>query len=384
MPEVAEVAHVCAQLRRNILGHRIKSVLASNDPLIFPFLKLSTDPDKELSTFQNALTGCSVSSIGRHGKYFWMRLQPRDKSSLVLLMHFGMTGMVKLRNINSHLIFMENGGDKKRLDKLKQTEKEPSVADEEVTWPPKFTKFEMTFEDGDNQVEFAFVDPRRLARIRLLTGDSIQNDLDLLNHPPLDVLGPDYSKPRELLKQEQFTMGDPDPDNHGRPRLTLAEFNKLILTKKKPIKSLLLDQNCFAGVGNWVADEILFNARIHPAEVISNKIDNVTTIHPVIERLYENLVYVCETAVKVEGNVDHFPKHWLMLHRWGKSRKKEKPKTNDGYLLDYVTVGGRTSCYSPELQKMLKQDSKIKATTDKQKFPQGSSKECYIWSLGNI
>ncbi|RLV96613.1 Formamidopyrimidine-DNA glycosylase [Spathaspora sp. JA1] len=356
MPEVAEVAHVCAQLRRNILGLRIKSVLALNDPLIFPFLKQAIDADKELTQFKNKLIGCKVLNISRHGKYFWMRLSKdkRDKS-IVLLMHFGMTGMIKLRDINSHLVFMENGGDKKRLAKLEAAKED--VEDEKIKWPPKFTKFEINFEKNENQVEFAFVDPRRLARIRLLEGSDIQTDLDLLNQPPLDVLGPDYSKPQLLVKQEpEFITGDPDPNNHGRPRLPLEEFKKLILTKKKPIKSLLLDQNHFAGIGNWVADEILFNAKIHPSEILSNKLTTKSDV--VIGSLYETIIYVCETAVNVEGNVDEFPKNWLMLHRWGKSRKKsEKAKTNDGYTLDYVTVGGRTSCYSPEIQKLLKREA---------------------------
>lgn len=35
-----------------------------------------------------------------------------------------------------------------------------------------------------------------------------------------------------------------------------------------PVKAVLLDQNAlFCGIGNWVADEICFNALIHPGQV---------------------------------------------------------------------------------------------------------------------
>ncbi|RCK57803.1 hypothetical protein Cantr_06865 [Candida viswanathii] len=118
MPEVAEVAHVCALLRRNVLGYRISKVNLFNDPLLLPILKEAKDPEKELDRLRKSLTDATIESVGRHGKYFWLRLLSQ-KESKVLLMHFGMTGMVKLRNVKSHLIMMENGGDKKALKKLK-------------------------------------------------------------------------------------------------------------------------------------------------------------------------------------------------------------------------------------------------------------------------
>jgi len=33
-------------------------------------------------------------------------------------------------------------------------------------------------------------------------------------------------------------------------------FNTMVLKRKVPIKALLLDQTVFAGVGNWIADEV--------------------------------------------------------------------------------------------------------------------------------
>ena len=44
----------------------------------------------------------------------------------------------------------------------------------------------------------------------------------------------------------------------------LGTFTKLVQRRKILIKALLLDQGFAAGVGNWVADEALYQARIDP------------------------------------------------------------------------------------------------------------------------
>ena len=373
-----------ALLRRNVLGCKISSVILKNDPLLFPALKTAVDAENEVETMKNTLLGSRIDSVGRHGKYFWMRLNLANGPDLakapsgVLLMHFGMTGMIKLRNIDSHLTFMENGGDKKVLEKMKVAVKQETtetvtvpkddkdtkddVKDEE--WPPKFVKFEMDLERENGEViELAFVDPRRLGRVRLLTGETVQSDELLMEEAPLKSLGPDYSKLAEGKTTDKFVYGDPDPHHHGRPRLLLQGFNDLVLLKKKPIKSMLLEQELFSGVGNWVADEIIYHARLHPNEVISSKISNDGNVSQVIKELYNALIYVCEYCVSVEGEVTQFPDNWLMPYRWGKGRKQEKSKTKEGYQVDHVTVGGRTSCFVPELQKMLKNQK----TEDKEK-----------------
>ncbi|KAK6460785.1 putative formamidopyrimidine DNA glycosylase [Scheffersomyces coipomensis] len=389
MPEVSEVAHVCALLRRNVLGYKIAKVNLHNDNLLFPALKNATDPEGELQKLTNNLTNSVIDSIGRHGKYFWIRLKLANepKKTGVFLMHFGMTGMIKIKNVKSHMIFMESGGDVKVLDKLnkaketgteskyfKKEETEEEVVEEEeeevvTEWPPRFSKMELVLEKDDSKLDLAFIDARRLGRIRLLLGDEYQTNESLLTQSPLNALGPDYSKPLayDAKKDKEFIWGDPAPDNYGRPILPLVDFNQLILKKKVPIKSLLLDQAYFAGIGNWVGDEVCYNARIHPTEVISNKIvsnDDKTIIDPIIERLYNSIIYVCQYSVKVEGEVTKFPNDWLMIFRWGKARKKgPKVKTSEGYGVDYVTIGGRTSCFVPDLQKPLKKQVKEESET---------------------
>lgn len=390
-----KVAHVCALLRRNVIGYKISKLILNNDPLLFPILKNNPNAESDLQKLNNNLLNSTIKSVGRHGKHFWLRLQsPTTSTTSVLLMHFGMTGMVKIRNVKSHLVFMENGGDKKILEEKQQKKEDTKqvssenaidiVEDAEEEWPPRFVKMEMELSKDGNILEFAFVDPRRLGRMRYLSGPEVQTDEGLLKVEPLSKLGPDYSKKGDDLikkeeekevEEEQFVFGDPDPEHHGKPRLSLVDFNKLVLSKKKPIKALLQEQELFSGVGNWVSDEIVYQARIHPSEVLSSKIAYVEgEIDPVISKLYEALIYVSEESVKIEGDVTQFPDHWLMLFRWGKRRKNgPKAKTNDGNEVDYLTVGGRTSCFVPKLQKLL--PVKKRSNTDEDKKVQTKRKK---------
>jgi hypothetical protein len=69
-------------------------------------------------------------------------------------------------------------------------------------------------------------------------------------------------------------------------------------------------------VGNWVADEILFHAGLHPSTVAS------TLTAEQVEQVRQKMLYVCQTAVAVGADSSQFPAGWLMRHRWGKGKKK--------------------------------------------------------------
>ena len=67
----------------------------------------------------------------------------------------------------------------------------------------------------------------------------------------------------ELLAARVFPARlGPEPI-HGD--LTEAEFEKLVRSRRRPVKSALLDQSFLAGVGNIYADEACFRAGIRPS-----------------------------------------------------------------------------------------------------------------------
>lgn len=114
--------------------------------------------------------------------------------------------------------------------------------------------------------------------------------------------------------------------------------------KHVPLKAFILDQAIISGIGNWVADESLYQARLHPEQYCDDFTDEE------IKRLHDSITTVCQTACDLLADSDQFPDHWLFNHRWGKGKKTSSALPN-GEKLAFITVGGRTSCYAPSLQK---------------------------------
>jgi formamidopyrimidine-DNA glycosylase len=83
-----------------------------------------------------------------------------------------------------------------------------------------------------------------------------------------------YDDPRQfgrllLGTQEELVAGRAFPARLGpepiHGDLTEAEFDKIVKSRRRPIKSALLDQSFLAGVGNIYADEACFRAGIRPS-----------------------------------------------------------------------------------------------------------------------
>ena len=83
------------------------------------------------------------------------------------------------------------------------------------------------------------VDPRRLGRVRL--------------DPPVDELGPDAAE------------------------ITRAQFRTAFAPGTAPVKARLLDQNAIAGIGNLLADEALWLAKINPRRPVGDLTRNDVT-----------------------------------------------------------------------------------------------------------
>lgn len=275
------------------MNRRIASVLAQEDDIVYGKVGCSA------AAFKTAMTGRTVLDARQQGKYFWLVM---DKAPHPV-MHLGMTGWIKFSNDDTG-VYRENGKEKK-------------VDDE---WPPKYWKWVLKT-DGDEGGEVAFVDPRRLARIRLVDAPGEE----LRKNSPLKENGPDPVVDKDIL--------------------TVEWLEKKLKSKKVPVKALLLDQANISGVGNWVADEVLYQAKIHP-EQYSNTFNDEQ-----IKQLHDSLIYVCTTAVELLAESDKFPEHWLMKYRWDKGKKGEVNKLPNGEKIVHLKVGGRTSAIVPTVQK---------------------------------
>jgi formamidopyrimidine-DNA glycosylase len=150
----------------------------------------------------------------------------------------------------------------------------------------------ITFSNGE---KLAFCDPRRMGRIRIKQ--------EPLLSPPISSLAPDPLIDGPLSK-EQFVI-------------KLAKCTA-------PIKSILLDQEKLCcGIGNWVADEVLYQASIHPetpGNVIASCVSDVA-------RLVDTIHSILEQAVEANADDSAFPPDWLFHRRWGKGKGVEGVNT---------------------------------------------------------
>ena len=91
-------------------------------------------------------------------------------------------------------------------------------------------------------------------------------------------------------------------------------------------------------------DEILYNAKIHP-EQYTNSLTDIQ-----LSQLHESVLSVCSIAVETLADQERFPEEWLMKHRSSRGRKDKK--LPNGQKIDFVKVGGRTSAFVPNVQKI--------------------------------
>ncbi|MEO7412134.1 MAG: DNA-formamidopyrimidine glycosylase family protein [Opitutaceae bacterium] len=167
-----------------------------------------------------------------------------------------------------------------------------------------------------------------------------------------------FSDPR-MFGRVQFHRGKKAPAwwTGIAPAILSKEFTVSAVTKflrrraRAPIKAVLLMQAQFPGVGNWMADEILWRAALHPTRLAGS-------LKPAeVQALWRECRRVCRLALDAiagrgkrlppDLNVN-IPKNWLFQHRWKKGGRC--PVT--GQPLAHAVVGGRTTCWSPALQKL--------------------------------
>lgn len=187
-------------------------------------------------------------------------------------------------------------------------------------WPPKYWKFQLETDD-DPAVEIAYTDPRRFGRVRLVDCPG----KDIRKHSPLVENGPDPVVDTDIFTEEFL--------------------RQKMKSRHVPIKALLLDQATLSGIGNWVGDEVLYQAKLHPEQYCNEFSDEQIT------KLYESIRYVCQLACDKLGDSDQFPEDWMFHYRWGKGKKGAASHLPNGERLAFLKVGGRTSCYAPDVQK---------------------------------
>ena len=174
---------------------------------------------------------------------------------------------------------------------------------------PRFWKLEILVAGGKRA---AFSDARRFGRIRLQRQPEAEAPISELGYDVLSGLPP------------------------------VEELARVLSRRKAPIKAVLLDQSVFAGVGNWVADEALFQARISPHRPAAS----LQTAE--VRALRVRLAAIVARAVAVGADSDRFPRGWLFHRRWGRNAAAVTARAE---RIRHETIGGRTAAWVPGRQR---------------------------------
>ena len=176
--------------------------------------------------FKAALEGRAVARAGRKGKQLWLSFSGGggeggggEGEPVHLLVHLGMDGELLVRGPDGTML----RGYKYRAQ-LKGAHQD--------AFPPSHCKILLEFEDG---TALAFDEWRRFGRCRLVEGGAAE------------ACG-------AVAKLGFDAYAELPP---------LAEFEALLRRRARAkLKAVLLDQGFCAGIGNWVADEVLYQVGV--------------------------------------------------------------------------------------------------------------------------
>ena len=202
MTELPEVEVVRKGLAKHVKNRKISKAKVRNNRALRNF-------EFSSKTFEKTVSGFTINSVERRGKFLWMTLK---NSSQAISAHLGMSGQMLM---------------------VKKDEK-PS------------THARVTFDFSDTKRSLHFIDQRTFGWVNL--EELVEaKDKRLVPQSVLHI-SPD-------LFEETFDMDK-----------TISNIKR----RKTGIKQALLNQEIVAGIGNIYADEALWLAKTHWADVCEN------------------------------------------------------------------------------------------------------------------
>ena len=148
----------------------------------------------------------------------------------------------------------------------------------------------------------------------------------------------------------QFHHGKDEPVwwNSAIPEIASASFRRAFFEDflhrhgKAPIKAVLLMQSGFSGIGNWMADEILWRARVLPSKMTGSLRPKEGTA------VFRATRFVARESLRIMApDLSDPPKNWLIHERWRAGGKCPR----DGTVLHRARIGGRTTAWCPRCQR---------------------------------
>ncbi len=293
MPELPEVETIVADLRPHLVGRTI-----TRCELAFPTIVRHPEPEK----FIDGVVGMRIESVGRRGKYILIRFN----NNVLLVVHLGMTGQLRLVNANmplekhTHAVF---------------------TLDDGASISPSGLSGHLPMNGEDSSKQLRYRDPRRFGRLLLGTEQA-------------------------LLSSKKMPQLGPEPID---PEFAADELYRRLRKRRTALKAVLLDQGAIAGIGNIYADESLHRARLRP-DRIAGTVSKKSAV-----RLHESLRESLRVAIANRGSsVDTYRDAWgeiggqqeklLVYGRAG------EPCFTCGRPLSSIRIAGRTTVFCRRCQ----------------------------------
>ncbi|WP_067476290.1 bifunctional DNA-formamidopyrimidine glycosylase/DNA-(apurinic or apyrimidinic site) lyase [Nocardia amamiensis] len=197
MPELPEVEVVRRGLDEHVVGRVVESVAITHPRSVRRHLEGAAD-------LAARLTGLTVESAERRGKFLWLTF---DDPEAALVVHLGMSGQMLIQPADAPL--------------------------------EKHAHIRATFSDG---TQLRFVDQRTFGGWALA--------------PLVEVDGTLVPEPVAHIARDPLDPG-----------FDVESVIAVIRGKRSEIKRVLLDQGVVSGIGNIYADEALWRARLHGGRI---------------------------------------------------------------------------------------------------------------------
>ena len=138
----------------------------------------------------------------------------------------------------------------------------------------------------------------------------------------------------------------------GPDALEISEddFIKLIRSRHRIIKSMLLDQTVISGLGNIYSDESIFLAKIHPKKISSNLSRQKArklydAIREILLKAIKNRGSSVDDYVDARGDKGNHQNHFRVYGRDG------EPCFICGHAIKRIVIGSRSTHFCPRCQR---------------------------------
>jgi len=288
MPELPEVEVVKRSLKSSIRHLTIKKVTINTNKLRY-FIK---------KKHFNKIINKKILSIKRRSKYILINLS----SNLSLLAHLGMTGKFIIEN---------NTGIKNKTSFYYEINKNDQKHNH------------LIFHLSQNK-KLIYNDVRKLGFIKIINSKNIQ-------------------------KNDHIRLLGPEPLSNN---FNLKYFKDCIVSKKRKLKDLLMDQKFVSGLGNIYVNEVLFLSKLDPTRPVNTlRPLDIVKILNFIKKILKLSIKKGGSSIKnfnnSNGKNGEFQQQFNVYGRAGKLCLKKQCKE----LIRKINISNRSSFFCASCQK---------------------------------